>query len=83
MAKKETKNTQKETTIYIGRSLPGLPQYTVFKHGKMPEHIAKMAENNITIAALIVPISELQQARIDIKTQGSALNFYAKQMSEE
>ena len=81
--KNQTKTTQKETTIYIGRSLSGLPQYTVFKHGRMPEHIAKMASEKEAIAALIVPVANVQQARKDMKTQGHLLNFYAKQMSEE
>ena len=73
-------NKKPETTIYIGRSLSGLPQYTVFKHGRMPEHIAMMAKDNITIAALIIPISELQESRKYIQTKGHILNTYANQL---
>lgn len=69
-----------ETTIYIGRSLPGLSQYTVFKNGQLPAHVEQMANQNANLAGLIVPISTLQEARKNITVKGHILNFYASNL---
>lgn len=79
MAKKQTKAIS-TTTIYIGRSLPGLPQYTVFKNGQLPAHIAPMVKANQALAGLIVPVNGLQEARKNIRIKGHILNLYAKQL---
>lgn len=68
------------TTVYIGPSLPGLAQYTVFRHGQRPPHVRAMIEANDVIAQMIVPVTELQYARAQINTPGHILNFYAKQL---
>lgn len=72
-----------EPKIYIGRSLPGLPRYTVFKNGKLPEHVAKIAAENEAVSGLIVPVSGLQEARQNMTVKGHILNHYAKQQSKE
>jgi hypothetical protein len=77
MAKKSKKV---EAKIYIGRSLKGLPQYTVFACGELPPHIAEMAAKNEAVAGLIVPISRLQEARRNMRVQGNLLNHYAKNL---
>lgn len=77
MAKKIKKS---ETKVYIGKSLRGLPQYTVFAGGELPPHIAEMAAKNEAIKGLIVPISRLSEARKDVKIQGNLLNHYAKSL---
>ena len=71
------------TTIYIGRSLPGLPQYTVFEGGQLPAHVAEMVEANLTIGHLIVPLEGLQMARDGMQTKGHILNTYSKQLGKE
>lgn len=77
MAKKKQKEkTKGESTIYIGRSLPGLPRYTVFKGGQLPKHIAELAAQNEAVAGLIVPVSGLQEARKNMQIKGHILNFY-------
>lgn len=83
MTKKTKKIEVKMTTVYIGKSLPGLPQYTTFKGGLLPEHIRQMAEKNENIAGLIVPVSELQEARKNIKIKGHILNVYAQKLNEK
>lgn len=70
----------KPSTVYIGPSLPGLAQYTVFRNGQWPKHVKTMIESNDTIAQLIVPATRLQAARSDVQTPGHILNFYAKQL---
>ena len=70
----------KPSTVYIGPSLPGLAQYTVFRNGQWPAHVKTMIEGNDTIAQLIVPVSRLQTARGDMQMTGHILNFYAKQL---
>ena len=70
----------KPSTVYIGPSLPGLAQYTVFRNGQWPAHVKMMIEGNDTIAQLIVPVTRLQAARGDVQKPGHILNFYAKQL---
>ena len=80
MAKKTKKETtikaNAEATIYIGKPLLGLPQYTIFKEGIIPPHIAEMIKNNEAIKGLIVPVKELQEARKNMHIKGHILNHY-------
>lgn len=81
MAKKPTKTPpqkQPENTVYIGKTVKGLTKYTVFKGGVLPAHIEALAAQDETIKGLIVPASELQEARKNINTKGHILNFYAQ-----
>lgn len=79
MAKK-SKTTKKEATVYIGKSLPSLPQYMTFRGGVLPPHVAEIAAKNDAVAGLIVPASQLQEARANMRKKGHILNFYfAKQ----
>ena len=88
MAKKKVRKVVKEnslkTTIYIGRSLPVLPQYTVFKGGQLPAYVEELAAKDESIAGLIVPVSELQEARKNMREKGHILNYYFnKQKTKE
>lgn len=83
MAKKAKESKEKMTTVYIGKSLPGLPQYKLFKGGVLPEHIRQMTEENENIIGLIVPITELQEARKNIKIKGHILNYYAEKLNNK
>ena len=77
MAKmKENKDIARESTVYIGKSLPMIPQYTVFKGGKLPAYVEELAAKDETIAGLIVPASELQEARKNMRVKGHILNYY-------
>lgn len=78
MATKRKK--KKATSVYIGRSLPGLQQYTVFPDGKLPGHIAEMAAQNEAVAGLIVPVDELAEARKNVRVKGHILNLYASKL---
>lgn len=79
--KKKTLN--KETTVYIGPSLPGLVRHTVFVGGVLPTHVSEMVAKNQRIGGLIVPLSELQQARKDIKKKGHILNHFLTHLYEK
>lgn len=81
LAKKTTKKPV--TTIYIGRSLVGLPANTIFKGGALPPHVAEMAQKNPHIAALIVPVGDLQESRKNIAKKGHILNFHAKHLNDK
>jgi hypothetical protein len=79
MAKKDSKvikQIPRETTVYIGKSLPILPQYTVFKGGKLPAYVEELTAKDETVAGLIVPVSELQEARKNMHVKGHILNYY-------
>lgn len=70
-----------ENTVYIGKSINGLPQYTIFKNGELPPHIEAMADD--TIKGLIVPVSELQEARKNVHKKGHILNFYLNKQNKK
>lgn len=86
MAKKKTnkeiirettvKENVRESTVYIGKSLPVLSQYTIFKGGKLPAYVEELAAKDTTIAGLIVPVSQLQEARKNMHVKGHILNYY-------
>lgn len=73
MAKKKTK-----PCVYIGPSLPGLTQNTVF--AKFPPHVAEMVKNNENLAGLMVPVDKLQEARRGVITPGNILHRYAQNL---
>lgn len=79
MAKKK----KLETSIYIGKSLPGLSQFTVFKDGILPAHVVDMASKNISIAGLIVPLNELQEARKNMLVKGHILHKYYTNLAKK
>lgn len=85
---KKTKTTDKvvavkEATSYIGKSLLGLPQYTVFKDGVLPPHIEQMCERLTAIRGLVVPVSQLQEARKNITKKGHILYVYAQELEKQ
>lgn len=79
--KKKTLKT--ETTVYIGPSLPGLVRHTIFVGGILPAHVSEMIAKNKRIGGLIVPLSELQQARKDITKKGHILNHFLTHLFEK
>lgn len=72
MAKKKT-----SPCVYIGPSLRGLSQNTVFTSDKLPPHVADMVKANENIRGLIVPVERLQEARRNIHVKGNILHTYA------
>lgn len=72
MAKKKT-----SPCVYIGPSLRGLSQNTVFTSDKLPPHVADMVKANENIRGLIVPVERLQDARRNIHVKGNILHTYA------
>lgn len=82
MAKK-TPAKKTETTVYIGPTLTGLPSNTLFLKGELPAHIAEMAAKNEHLAALFVPISDLQDARKNVRTKGHILYFHATHLKDK
>lgn len=75
--KKEEKQQTKapaEATIYIGPALQGgrLARYTIFKGGKLPPNVAKLADDHKAIKRLIVPVSKLAESEARLKDKASA-----------
>lgn len=82
MAKK-TSAKKTEAVVYIGRSITGLPCSTVFLDGRLPAHVAEMVAKNEHLAALIVPISLLQEARKQVLEKGNILHFHATHLLDK
>lgn len=72
-----------ESTVYVGRSILGLPQYTVFKGGELPAHVRQIAEEYEGLTRLIVPISKLQSARADVGKKGTAMHLFYNNMKKK
>ena len=72
-----------EATVYIGKSILGLTQYTVFKGGEIPAHVKHLAEQYEGLERLIVPVSKLQSARADMQKKGTALNLFYTNMKKK
>ena len=69
--------TVKPTTVYIGKTVYGLSYGTIFKGGVLPPHVAELAKKDATIKGLIVPVTELQTARQNMRKKGHILHVYA------
>lgn len=82
-AAKTAESKPAESTVYIGRSILGLSQYTVFSGGVLPEHVKQLAEEYVGLTRLIVPVSQLQSARADVRKKGSALHLYFTNMKKK
>lgn len=65
---------KKRPCVYIGPSLPGLTQNTVFVSDRYPPHVADLIKGNESIAGLIVPIDRLQESRQNVHVKGHILN---------
>lgn len=74
-----------KTTIYIGPSLKGgiLKQYTVFRDGVVPQHVASLFERNDALRGLVVMLDDLQEARTAMLKKGNILNLYASRVKKE
>lgn len=79
MAKKK----KAESLIYIGPTMPGLMRHMVFIDGAMPSHVSQMIAQNHHLAGLIVPVSELQEARKGMTTRGHILNLHLTHLFKE
>lgn len=77
MAKKKE---QAESTVYIGRTIRGLTQYTVFPMGVTPPHIAHIMAEREEVRGLVVPLSRLQDARRMMLEKGTILNKFYMQL---
>lgn len=86
MATSKKKSKAKvEPMVYVGPTLPNgiLARFTVFKGGEFLPHIKELIDRHSSVRGLIVPISQLAQAKKDVETQGHILNLYAKNVFKE
>lgn len=57
--------------IYIGPNIPGVvTNGTIFKD-KLPEHVERKAAENKNIARLIIPVSDVVEAKKRLNVEGS------------
>lgn len=82
-AAKVAESKPAEATVYVGRSILGLPQYTVFSGGVLPDHVKHLAEQYEGLTRLIVPVSKLQSARADVQKKGTALHLFYNNMKKK
>lgn len=80
---KKAESKPAEATVYVGRSILGLPQYTVFAGGVIPAHVKHLAEQYEGLTRLIVPVSKLQSARADVQKKGTTLHLFFNNMKKK
>lgn len=81
---KVTKNTTDiRQRIYIGPSIPGLRQFTVFVGEDFPVNVQKLIQENVSISGLIVPIQRLSEARKELYRKGSIYNYFLNQFYKQ
>lgn len=80
-AKGPAKEERAGAVIYIGPDVPGAKQYTVYDNG-LPHILEKAIARHPEFAPLVIPVSELPQANIQLTREGSALNNFYKMADE-
>ncbi len=81
--KENTKEITREPVVYIGPDIPDVKQYTVFNNGLPAILIQKIADKPF-FNSLVVPVTKLAQANVDLAKEGSALNvLYKKACAED
>lgn len=71
-----------QAKIYIGRSIPGLTEGTIFS-GEFPPHILALTKEHPHVRSLIVSIDGLQQSRRKLNEKGSALNYHLRHILDK
>ena len=67
--------------IYIGPTIPGVvTNGTIFKD-KLPEHVKRKVEENKNIARLIIPVSDVIEAKKRLAIEGSVENVAYKNIA--
>lgn len=69
--------------IYIGPSIEGLTQNTIFNGSSLPPNVQSIIASHPNIAGLIVPLKGLQEARENIRKPGHILNTYLKHIFDK
>ena len=67
--------------IYIGPTIPGVvTNGTIFKD-KLPEHVERKAAENKNIARLIIPVSDVVEAKKRLNVEGSVEHTACKNIA--
>lgn len=80
--KKEKKENPRESMVYIGPDIPDVKQYTVFNNG-LPATLVQRIADRPFFNSLIVPVTKLAQANVELAREGSALNVLYKKACVE
>lgn len=77
------KKAEKKTQVYCGPAIPGIvKQFDVFTDG-LPVRLTQLADEIPAVGALIVPVKDLAEMRIELQKQGSAKhNIFMKAKAE-
>ncbi len=82
-AKRTTKKEySREPVAYIGPDIPDVKQYTVFNNG-LPAALVQRIADKPFFNSLIVPVTKLAQANVELAKEGSALNVLYKKACVE
>lgn len=77
------KKAEKKTQVYCGPDIHRVvKQYSVFTDG-LPDRLVQLADEIPSIRALIVPVKEVAETRMELQMQGSAKhNIFMKAKKE-
>lgn len=80
------KKTEKKTFVYCGPNIPNVAKQFDTYTGGLPEWLAQLADEIPAVAALVVPLEELAETRMELQKKGSAMDnifMKAKEMIEK
>lgn len=80
-AKSAPATQEAEIVVYIGPDIPGAKQYTVYNNG-LPPILEKAIALHPFFASLVISVSRLPEANIQLMKEGSALNTLYKRAEE-
>lgn len=84
VSKKKTEvEVAQPKVIYIGPAFLGLNSYSVFWKGNYPAPVTELLKKYPHISGLMVPISELQEARKNLTKKGHILNFHLTHLKDK
>ena len=77
------KQAEKKTQVYCGPAIPGIvKQFDTFTDG-LPVRLTQLADEIPVVGALIVPVKDVAEMRIELQKQGSAKhNIFMKAKAE-
>lgn len=72
-----------QQTIYVGPSIRGVMTGTVFTGSDLPEHLMEVIKQQPVIRELIIPVSQLIEARKQLQNSNSAMSNYFMKVKGE
>lgn len=75
----EQQKVRKETVVYMGPSINGVIETGTAMNDKYPDRFAEILKSNSYFSGLLIPVGKLNDAKKELRRQGSELDMLYKQ----